>query len=145
MKWVKYVLPMLLVQPCMAAEAMVAKAFVTLVQKDGAFDVCDINALSDGGTTSICVVADGGRFWFTKRSDGVSEWITAYENDRHEHRTAAVPAPEIDALLFSWVNYRYACSAIREMQSHQFRPSTTEGLIAATIMELVRPTSRCSG
>lgn len=31
------------------------------------------------------------------------------------------------------------------MQSHEFSPSTTEGLIAATIMELVRPTSTCSG
>lgn len=144
MSVIKYLLPMLLAHSCFAGGLGNSEQVATLIKKQGAFDVCDVQARSDGGTTSICLVVNPGKLWLTKRSDLASEWSAVYESDQQPNQAVTISKSDADSLLFSWVKHRYSCAAISDMQSDEFQVSTREDLVAATVLELIQAPSVCS-
>lgn len=82
MKAIRHLVIILIAPYCLAGDFDIYEKIATLTEKEGAFEVCDIQALSDGGTTSICLFADPGKLWMTKRNDKKSTWIVVYEDEK---------------------------------------------------------------
>lgn len=144
MRIIKYLFPTLIAPFCFAGGLEISDQVAALTEKKGDFEVCDIQALSDGGTTSVCLLVDPGKLWLTKRSDVKSSWSAVYEDQNQPAKVIDVSNSDADALLFSWVKNRYSCAVISNMQSEEFEVSTREDLIAATIIELVSAPSECT-
>lgn len=142
MKHVRYLLLALIARTCLA-EAQPSTEISELARKNGRFEVCDIQARSDGGTTSICIPVNTGKLWLTNRLDAKQHWSAVYEDGKRPTRLISISDSDAEKLLLSWVKHRYSCVAMSDLQSGKFNASTRDDLVAATITELIQKTPAC--
>lgn len=143
MNLIKYLLLTFIAQTCLAEKLETSEQIIDL-EKKWNFEICDIEALSDGGTTSICLFINPGKLWVINKRNTEKKWSAVYEDEKYANRPIAISDSDADTLLLSWLKYRYSCTAILNIQSDRFVPSTREDLIAATIVELIHAPPTCS-
>lgn len=141
---VKYLLPMFISQICLAGGPDLSEQVSKLSEKNGNFEICDIQALSDGGTISICLLVDSGKLWLTNRSDIRAHWSAVYEPKEGSDEPINISDSDADLLLSGWLMHRYSCKAIVDIQTDKFEASNRDDLIAATIVELVPIPTACN-
>jgi hypothetical protein len=143
MKPFGYLLFGLFAQVCLAENLEPTYVISELSKRNGNFDVCDIQAFSDGGTTSICVATDYGKLWLTKHYDTKQNWSAVYDDNKNPNGPVKILYSDVEALLLGWVEYRYSCAAINDMQSGTSEVFSREDLIAMTIIDLTHTSLVC--
>jgi hypothetical protein len=117
----------LFAQVCLAENLEPTHVISELSKRNGNFDVCDIQAFSDDGTTY----------------DTEQNWSAVYDDNKNPNGPVKILYSDVKALLLGWVEYRYSCATINDMQSGTSEAFSREDLIAMTTVDLTHTSFVC--